>query len=125
MNANAMQDRAERARLDTLLWIAQRASAALLAGCVVIHLVTLVVAVRGGLSAAEILDRVAGNAGWLVFYLLFVLAAAVHAPIGVRSVLRETTSLSTPALDAIALVASLLILLSGAQAVFALYGAVP
>ncbi len=76
-------------RAQTLLWIVQRASAAVLALCVTVHLATMVYAIRGGLSAAEILSRTRGSAGWLVFYSLFVLAVAVHAPIGLRPVLGE------------------------------------
>ena len=40
---------------NRMLWIAQRASAAVLALCVVVHLATIIYAVRGGLTAAEIL----------------------------------------------------------------------
>jgi fumarate reductase subunit C len=76
-------------RSDTVLWIAQRASAAVLALCVTVHLITIVYAVRGGLTAAEIFARTRGNAGWLAFYTVFVLAVAVHAPIGLRPVLTE------------------------------------
>jgi fumarate reductase subunit C len=60
-----------------------------LALCVVVHLVTMIYAIRGGLSAAEILSRTQGNAGWLAFYTVFVLAVSVHAPIGLRAVLIE------------------------------------
>ena len=74
---------------ETALWIAQRASAAVLALCVAVHLVTIVYAVRGGLTAAEIFARTRGSVGWLAFYSIFVLAAAVHAPIGLRPVLGE------------------------------------
>ena len=76
-------------RTQSFLWLAQRASAAVLAVCVVVHLATMIYAIRGGLSAAEILGRTRGNAGWLAFYSLFVLAVAVHAPIGLRAVLGE------------------------------------
>jgi len=76
-------------RSDTTLWILQRASAAVLALCVSVHLVTIVYAVRGGLSAAEILARTRGNNAWLAFYSLFVLAVAVHAPIGLRAIAIE------------------------------------
>jgi fumarate reductase subunit C len=76
-------------RAQTLLWVAQRASAALLALCVTVHLATMVYAIRGGLSAAEILSRTRGSAGWLAFYTVFVIAVTVHAPIGLRSVLAE------------------------------------
>ena len=61
----------------------------MLALCVVVHLCTIVYAVRGGLSGAEILSRTKGNSAWLVFYGVFVLAVAVHAPIGLRAVLSE------------------------------------
>jgi fumarate reductase subunit C len=61
----------------------------MLALCVVVHLVTIVYAMRSGLSAAEILARTQGNAGWFVFYVLFVVAAAVHAPIGLRAIAME------------------------------------
>jgi len=76
-------------RADTTLWIAQRASAAVLALCVLVHLATMVYAVRGGLSAAEILGRTRGSVGWLLFYTVFVLAVTVHAPIGLRATLGE------------------------------------
>jgi fumarate reductase subunit C len=77
------------ARSETLLWVAQRASAVLLAVCVVVHLATIYHAVQGGLTGAEILGRTRGNAAWAAFYTMFVLAAAVHAPIGLRAVLAE------------------------------------
>ena len=77
------------AKAQTLLWVAQRASAAVLALCVTVHLVTMVYAIRGGLSAAEILSRTQGSLGWFAFYSLFVLAVSVHAPIGLRSILLE------------------------------------
>jgi fumarate reductase subunit C len=76
-------------RSETILWIAQRASAAVLAVCVVVHLFTIVYAVQGGLTAAEILARTRGNVAWLAFYSLFVLAVTIHAPIGLRPVLGE------------------------------------
>ena len=38
-----------KARTQALLWLAQRASAAVLALCIVVHLATMIYAVRGGL----------------------------------------------------------------------------
>ena len=76
-------------KAQTLLWMAQRASAAVLALCVVVHLATMIYTVRGGLSAAEILGRTRGSYGWLAFYALFVLAITVHVPIGLRAALGE------------------------------------
>lgn len=110
------------ARIDTWLWLAQRASAVVLALCVTVHLITIVVAVRGGLSGAEIVGRVGGSVGWPLFYLLFVLAASLHAPVDLCAVLRETTRLSPAAVDCVAVLTGLL-LLAGADAVFALHGA--
>ena len=49
----------------------------------------IIYAVQGGLTAAEILARTRGNAGWLAFYSVFVLAVTIHAPIGLRSVFIE------------------------------------
>jgi len=76
-------------RRDAWLWVAQRASAAVLAFCVAIHLATNIYAVQGGLSAAEILSRTSGSTLLAAFYGIFVLAVAIHAPIGLRTVARE------------------------------------
>ena len=76
-------------RSESMLWLAQRVSAAVLAVCVLVHLGTIIVAIQGGLSAAEILGRTRGNVVGLLFYTTFVIAAAVHAPIGLRATLGE------------------------------------
>ena len=73
------------------LYVLQRGSALVLAPLVIAHLALIVIASRDGLSAAEILARTQGSAGWAAFYGLFVTAAAVHAPIGLRNVIREAT----------------------------------
>lgn len=76
-------------RTQAALWIAQRASAAVLAVCVVVHLITIIYAVQGGLTAAEILARTRGNTAWFAFYSVFVLAVTLHVPIGLRSICSE------------------------------------
>lgn len=86
-------------RSELRLWLLQRASAAVLAVCVVVHLALIIYAVRGGLSAAEILGRTRGSFAWLGFYLVFVVAAALHAPIGLRTVVRELTGWRGHSLD--------------------------
>ncbi len=73
------------------LYVLQRGSALVLAPLVIAHLALIVIASRDGLSAAEILARTQDSAGWAAFYGLFVAAAAVHAPIGLRNVIREAT----------------------------------
>ena len=104
-----------------LLWTAQRVSAAVLALCVVVHLVTVIYAVRNGLSAAEILGRTRGSAGWAVFYLVFVAAIAVHAPIGLRSVLAETFGWRGRGLDLSVVVTGGILALLGFRAVYAVF----
>ena len=77
------------ARNETRAWVVQRASAAVLALCVAVHLATLVIAVHQGLSAAAILGRTRGSLGWMAFYTLFVIAVAIHAPLGLRTIAAE------------------------------------
>ena len=112
------------ARSQTLLWVAQRASAVVLALCVVVHLATMIYATRGGISAAEILGRTRGNTGWLAFYSLFVLACAVHAPIGLRTVLREWAAWRGRGCDAAMWLFAALLAWAGMRAVLAVTGAV-
>jgi fumarate reductase subunit C len=108
-------------RNETLLWVAQRASAAVLAVCVVVHLVTIVYAVHGGLSGAEILARTRGNVAWLAFYSLFVLAVTVHAPIGLRAVLAEWLGWRGRSADLALLVFALVLGLLGMRAVIGVF----
>ena len=70
-------------------WYWQRISAMVLAVCVLVHLGGMIYAVRGGLSAAEILGRTQGNWLFAAFYACFVLACAVHVPVGVANIARE------------------------------------
>ena len=108
-------------RIQTGLWIAQRASAAILALAVSVHLITMIYAVRGGLTAAEMIVRLQGNLAWLFFYMVFVLAAAVHAPIGVRTILVESLPRAPRLADAASGVLMLFILFIGFRAIFGLY----
>jgi len=108
-------------RTQVLLWTAQRVSAAVLAVCVLIHLVTIIYAVRNGLTAAEILGRTQGSITWGGFYALFVLAVAVHAPIGLRNVLAETFNWRGRSLEITVLLVALAIALWGFRAVYAVF----
>ncbi len=101
------------------LYVLQRGSALVLAPLVVAHLALIVIASRDGLSAAEILARTQGSAGWAAFYGLFVLAAAVHAPIGLRNVIREATPWRGRGLDLAMALLFFVMLALGARAVFA------
>ena len=70
-------------------WYWQRTSAMVLALCVLVHLGVLIYAVRGGLSAAGILGRTQGNWAFAAFYAVFVVACAVHVPVGLANIARE------------------------------------
>ncbi len=112
------------ALVETKLWIWQRISAAVLGICVIVHLALIILAVQGGLSADEIIGRVSGNVAWLIFYSVFVIAVAVHAPIGVRTILKEMTPLGPSQTHLIMAVLSLVILTMGFRAVIGLFTAV-
>jgi len=92
-----------------------------LALCVALHLATVVYAVQGGLSAAEILNRTRGNAAWLAFYSVFVLAVAVHAPIGLRAVFTEWLKWRGLSRDLFLLAFAALLAWMGGRAVLAVF----
>jgi len=106
---------------QTLLWLAQRITAVILAVCVVVHLATIIYAVQGGLTAAEILGRTRGNTAWLAFYSLFVFAAAIHAPIGLRSVLGEWLRWRGASREIFLLLFALLLLWAGMRAALGVF----
>jgi fumarate reductase subunit C len=108
-------------RAETWLFLLQRATAAVLAIAVAVHLATIVYAVRGGLSAAEILGRTRGNWGWLAFYAVFVTAVAVHAPIGLRAILREWAGWRGRSLELFTVLLGLALAVSGWRAIGGLF----
>jgi fumarate reductase subunit C len=105
-------------RSQVLLWGAQRASAMVLALCVIVHLITIIYAVRNGLSAAEILGRTHGSVAWGGFYTLFVVAVAVHAPIGMRNIFSEM-GWRNRSVDVLMFVLALTLAMWGLRAVWA------
>lgn len=107
------------ARRETLLWLAQRASAAVLAFAVLVHLATMIVAVRGGLTAAEILGRTRGSIAWAAFYGVFVIGVAIHAPIGLRAIVAEMRGGHHRGIDTAALLFAVLLIALGLRAVIA------
>ncbi len=110
-------------RSEVLLWGAQRISAMVLALCVVVHLLTMIYAVRSGLSAAEILGRTQGSVAWFAFYTLFVIAVAVHAPIGLRTIISESCNWRGRGLNVLTGIIGLSLALWGMRAVFGVFGA--
>ena len=106
---------------ETRLWFAQRVSAAVLALCVIVHLITIIYATRGGLSGAEILTRTRGNTAWLGFYVVFVLAVAVHVPIGLRAIVTEWLGWSGARRDVMLAAFGLVLATMGFRAAWAVF----
>ena len=109
--------------MSALLFTAQRLTAFVLALAVAVHLGTILYAVRGGLTAAEILSHTHGNVALALFYGLFVIAVVIHAPIGLRNVLREWTPWRGRTLDLALVLFALMLLGLGLRAVFAVFTA--
>ncbi len=105
------------------LWYAQRISAMVLALCVVVHIVTILYAVRGGLTGAEILGRTRGNFAFAAFYVLFVLSAAIHAPIGLARIAEEWLQWRGRSLNVLLSLFAAALVFTGLSAVWGLYGA--
>ena len=100
-------------------YVLQRVSAALMLPLIVAHIGLIYVANAQGLSAAAILARTRGSLLWALFYVAFVLLASVHAAIGVRAVLAETTRLDEPGLDSAMLLFGIVLAALGLRAVVA------
>jgi fumarate reductase subunit C len=100
------------------LWYWQRISAMVLALFVLVHLAVIIYAVRGGLSGAEILGRTHGNWGFGLFYASFVLACAVHVPIGLARTLREWLAMGERRASLLSWLFGLLLLVMGLRAIF-------
>lgn len=104
--------------MTPLSYLLQRGTAALMLPLVAAHFAVIIIAVQGGLSAEEILGRTRGNLGWGLFYGLFVLAAAIHAGIGIQAVLREWLEMSARGAAMAGHAFMLALMLLGAAAVY-------
>lgn len=105
------------------LWYWQRISAMVLALCVLIHLAIMIYAVRGGLSAAEILGRTRGSLSFGAFYSVFVLACALHVPIGLATVAEEWMGWRGPKVAVAAGFFGIAIVFMGLRAVYGVVAA--
>lgn len=93
-----------------------------LAVCVLVHLITIVLAVRSGLTAGEILWRLRGSFAWLVFYLIFVASVAIHAPLGLRAIVAEWLGWRGRFLNAGMFLTATVLLGLGLRAIAGLFG---
>ena len=105
--------------MSARLYMAQRLTALLMAPLVLGHLALMIYAIRGGLSAEEILSRTQGSFAWFAFYGLFVAAVSIHGAIGLRTIAREWGGLSGKALDFAMWTVGLGLFGMGARAVWA------
>jgi fumarate reductase subunit C len=109
--------------MERRLFALQRLSAMVMAPFVLVHLGLILYAVRGGLTAAEILSRTQGSVVWIGFYTLFVLSVAVHVPIRMlRNILIEWLHVGRRASAVLCLAFGVLLLLLGLRAVAAVGG---
>ena len=108
---------------EVTFWVAQRATSVVLAFCVIVHLATMIYAIRNGLTAAEILGRTRGSVGWGAFYATFVIAAAVHGALGLRTVAAEWLGWRGDTAELAMTVVGLALTVLGLRAVAAVVGA--
>lgn len=101
------------------LYVWQRMTATLMVPLIVVHLIVIIYATNRGLSAAEILGRTRGSIVWGLFYGTFVVAASIHAAIGVRTVAREWLGWRETALNRLMWIFGALLLVLGLRAVAA------
>ena len=101
-------------------FVLQRGSAAVLALCVVVHLASMIYAVRHALTATAIAERMHASVVWPAFYTLFVVAVAIHAPLGLRAIVDEWLGLRGPLVDGVLACFALVLLGGGVYAVAAL-----
>ena len=105
--------------MNVRLYVLQRATAAIMVPLIIVHLILIIYATNNGLNAAAILERTRGSIGWALYYGVFVLAASMHAAIGVRTVAAEWLSLAKPAQNRLMWGFGLLLLVLGLRAVAA------
>jgi succinate dehydrogenase subunit C len=107
--------------MNATLLAASRISALVLAVAVGVHLIVIIYAVQEGLTAGSLLERTRGNWAFLALYGSFVLAAAVHAPIGLRTVFAEWFGWSGRPADRLLVGFGLVLVILGLRAAFAVF----
>ena len=105
--------------MNVRLYVWQRLTAALMVPLVLVHVAVIFYATRQGMTAADILARTRGSIVWASLYSIFVVAAALHAAIGVHNVLTEWSPLRDRSAGIFATVFGTSLLLLGLRAVAA------
>jgi fumarate reductase subunit C len=101
------------------LYVWQRLTAALMVPLVIVHVAVIFYASHKGMSAAEILTRTRGSIAWASFYGTFVIAASIHAAIGLREVCTEWSPLNERQAGIVGTLLGCCLLLLGLRAVAA------
>jgi fumarate reductase subunit C len=73
------------------------------------------------LTAAQILGRTHGSVPFAAFYALFVVACAVHVPIGLKSIAAEWLRWRGRSVSVAAMLVALAIVALGLRAVYAVF----
>lgn len=107
-------------RLEIKLWLAHRLTGMALGLFVVIHIITMIVVIQNGLSADQIMERTSSNFLVGVFYALFVVAAAIHGAIGLRTVAQEVLNWRGTSLDVVMFLFFTLLCVMGMTAIIGL-----
>jgi fumarate reductase subunit C len=105
--------------MNVRLYVWQRLTAAIMLPLVLVHIAVIFYASRKGMTAADILARTRGSIVWASFYGVFVVAAAIHAAIGVRNVLTEWSPLEDRGAGVFAVIFGISLLILGLRAVTA------
>jgi succinate dehydrogenase subunit C len=105
--------------MNVRLYVWQRATAAVMAPLVLVHIAIIFYATRQGMTAADILARTRGSVAWASFYGLFVAAVSIHAAIGLRNILAEWSPLGDRRAGQFAIGFALLLAVLGLRAVAA------
>ena len=105
--------------MNVRLYVWQRLTAAIMLPLVLLHIAVIFYASRKGMTAADILARTRGSIVWASFYGVFVAAAAIHAAIGVRTVVVEWSPLEDRGAGIVAIIFGIALLVLGLRAVAA------
>jgi succinate dehydrogenase subunit C len=106
--------------MNVQLYVWQRATAAIMAPLVLVHIAVIFYATGQGMTAADILARTRGSIAWAAFYGTFVAAVSIHAAIGIRNILAEWSPLGGRRAGQFAIGFALLLAVLGLRAVAAM-----
>lgn len=99
----------------------QRITALLMAPMIMVHLATIIYATGVELTTEAILQRTQGSVAWAIFYAAFVICAAIHAAIGVCTILVENDKIKESVAAFISASFGIVLLGVGMYAVYSVY----